>query len=107
MELVPPPMLKMRPNGKKDLQQTEIFRSLRNTGMSFLEVVLDVENESRAFVISPEGHEPTKYEMSQISHEDWERLRNSVDLWGTQRFSDRVTLLETRRGAFEPVPAQP
>ena len=101
VELTPSPAEKVRPNGKKDVQQTEVFRSLRNSGMVFTEVVLDVEDEARAFALATEGHEPTRFELAQISPEDWERLRTSVDLWGKQSFSDRVTMLEAHRTPTE------
>jgi hypothetical protein len=97
VELTPPPAEKVRPNGKKDVQQTEVFRSLRSSGMTFTEVVLDVEDESRAFAMASEGHMPTHFELSQISDGDWERIRTSVDMWGKQAFSDRLTMLEAHR----------
>jgi hypothetical protein len=97
VELTPPPPQKTKPNGKKDVQQTEVYRSLRNSGLTFTEVVLDFEDESRAYVLSPEGHAPTKYELAQISPEDWERVRTSVDLTGSDKFSERLTMLEEHR----------
>ncbi len=101
VELTPAPAEKIRPNGKKDVQQTEVFRSLRNSGMIFTEVVLDVEDESRAFAMATEGHLPTRLELSQISDEDWERIRTSVDMWGKQAFSDRLAMLESHRTPTE------
>src|SRR5512135_619673 len=86
VEMNPPPEQKVRPNGHKDVQQTEVYRSLRQSGMAFTEVVLDTEDEARAYALSPEGHEPTKYELALITDEDWERMRTSVDMWGTQGF---------------------
>jgi hypothetical protein len=97
VELVPPPAQKTRPNGTKDVQQYEIYRGLRSTGMDFSEVVLDVEDDSRAYAIAPEGHAPTHYELSQIEPQDWERIRTSVDMWGSEGFSSRVTMLEEHR----------
>jgi hypothetical protein len=101
VESVPTPAEKIRPNGKKDVQQTEIYRSLRRSGMPFSEVVLDSEDESRAFAMSNEGHEPTKYELSLIEAADWERIRTSVDLWGTPSFSERLTMLEAHKPTSE------
>jgi hypothetical protein len=69
--------------------------------MAFSELVLDVEDESRAWAMAPEGHLPTKYELSLIEPEDWERIRTSVDMWGTQKFSDRLTMLEMHRSGSE------
>ncbi len=97
VEVTPPPVQKVRPNGHKDVQQTEVYRSLRRSGMPFTEVVLDSEDESRAYAISSEGHEPTKYELALISDEDWERIRTSVDMWGSEGFSERLTMLEQHK----------
>ena len=107
MELRPTPEKKIRPNGQKDVQQTEIFRGLRTTGMPFSEVVLDVEDEARAYALSPEGHFPTSYELSQISPEDWENIRTSIDMWGSEAFSARVTMLEHHRFPTEQKPTNP
>jgi hypothetical protein len=101
VELVPPPAEKARPNGKKDVQQTEIYRSLRRSGLPFTEVVLDVEDEARAFVMASEGHEPTKFELSLITPGDWELIRTSIDMWGSQNFSNRLTMLEAHKPASE------
>ncbi len=97
VDLLPTPVNRTRPNGNKDVQQSEVFRRLQKTGMAFTEVILDVDDESRAFAISPEGHEPTKYELSQISEDDWESIRTAVDMWGSQAFSDRLTMLESAK----------
>ncbi len=99
VELTPPPTEKIRPNGQKDVQTTEIFKRLQRSGLVLSEVVLDAEDEARAFVMGPDGHEPTRYELSLIDDEDWERIRSSVDLWGSQGFSDRLTMLERHRPA--------
>ena len=102
VEITPTPAQKVRPNGHKDMQQTEVYRSLRRSGMPFTEVVLDCEDEARAYAISSEGHEPTKYELALITDEDWERIRTAVDMWGSEKFSERLTMLEQHR----PVPVE-
>ena len=99
VELTPPPEKKIRPNGQKDVQETEIFKRLQKSGLNLSEVVLDAEDESRAFVMGPDGHEPTRYELSLIDNEDWERIRTSVDFWGSQGFSNRLTMLEGHKPA--------
>lgn len=106
VELTPPPHEKVRPNGTKDIQQTDIYRRLQRSGMAFFEVVLDVEDESKAYALAMEGHEPTRFELAQISPEDWESIRTSIDTWGSQKFSDRLTMLEAHRPT-ESTPAHP
>ena len=103
IETIPTPVGKIRPNGNKDIQQYEIYRSLRRSGIPFTEVVIDVEDESRAFVMAPDGHEPTKFELALITNGDWEVVRTSVDMWGSQTFSDRLTMLEAHKPASKSV----
>jgi hypothetical protein len=107
VEMNPPPAEKTKPNGKKDVQQTEIYRSMKRSGMDFSEVVLDSEDEARAYAMASTGHEPTQYELALIEEEDWERIRTSVDLWGSQGFSDRLTMLEGHKPSSAEVTASP
>jgi hypothetical protein len=96
-ELGGPSPIKNRPNGHSDTRQNEFVRRLARTGIAFSEVVLDTEDDTRAYGMSPEGHLPTKYELALIAEEDWERIRTAVDMWGTQGFSDRLIMLEKHR----------
>jgi len=107
VELVPSPREKVRPNGTKDVQQTDIYRRLQRSGIAFSEVVLDVEDEAKAYALAMEGHEPTRFELAQISTDDWELIRTAVDTWGSQKFSDRLTMLEAHKPAPGPTSAHP
>lgn len=97
VEIVPPPMIKEKPNGDRAVLESEVGKMLKKSGLEFVEVILDCEDSSRAFAIANEGHVPTKYELGQITSEDWNRIRDSVDLTGTQAFSERLTMLEEMR----------
>lgn len=96
-EIGGPSPIKNRPNGNSDARQSEFVRRLSKTGVGISEVVLDPEDDTRAYGMAPEGHLPTKYELALIDAEDWERIRTAVDMWGTQGFSDRLTMLEKHR----------
>ncbi len=100
-EMVPAPTTKTRPNGTKSAAEHEVCLLLASSGImpsnGPVEALIDHEDAARAFIMVDEGHAPTKYELAQISDEDWEKIRTVVDIGGTQSFKDRVTMLEERR----------
>jgi|HubBroStandDraft_6_1064221.scaffolds.fasta_scaffold309641_3 hypothetical protein len=93
-ELVLPSAEKISSN---KIEETEIYKHMQSLGIDFKEIILDHKNQNRAFALLYEGNEPTKYEMANISDEDWESIRTAVDLFGSQVFSDRLTMLEGAR----------
>lgn len=97
VEVVPAPIVREKPNGDKSALEQEVGKMVQRSGIIFSEIVSDLEDSSRAFILSNEGHVPTKYELGQISDEDWDRIRNSIDLSGSQNFSTRLTMLEEKR----------
>jgi len=66
------------------------------TGIPFTESIIDDE-EKTAFAIASTGHEPARYELSQISPEEWESIRTAVDKNGSKQFSDRLAMLENHK----------
>lgn len=93
-EMVPTPTVKERPNGDRKALEYQVTRMFRKSGIEFKEIIIDVEDSSRAYALAGEGHTPTKFEFAQIEPGDWERIRTSVDMWGSGSFRDRITLLE-------------
>lgn len=100
-EITPSPAKKIRPNGTKSAAEHEICLMLASSGFlpnnGPVETLLDPEDAARAFVMVDVGHEPTKFELAQISDYDWEAIRTVVDMSGTEDFKTRVTMLEERR----------
>jgi hypothetical protein len=61
------------------------------TGIPVTELISDGQN---SYVIASTGHEPSKYELSNIELEEWENVRTVVDAKGSKIFSERLTMLE-------------
>ena len=89
IEAVPSTSEKVLPKTQEEL--------LSLTGIVFQEIAADPDGPGRIYAMAKEGHIPTSYELSQISNDDWEKIRTAIDLLGAQVFSDRLTMLEEKR----------
>ena len=65
------------------------------TGIPVTELISD--DGQHNFAMASTGHEPSKYEMSSISQEEWENMRTAVDAQGSKQFSERLSMLESLR----------
>jgi hypothetical protein len=87
----------VKPNGDLSDMESEVLSCVRRSGPDPLEAVVDTEDKNKAYLLMSEGHPPSRHEFSQMEPSDWERLRTAVDLHGSRRFSERLTMLEEER----------
>lgn len=79
-----------RPN----VEGKEIMTSVRSSGIDVLEAVMDPEDSNKVYLLMPNGHRPTRYELCQMDRSDWVRLRAAVAAGGSTRFAARLAALD-------------
>lgn len=83
--------------------KNEIFTRIENAEINPLEIVIDPLDHNRVYILLQDGHRPSQYEFLQMESSCLEKLRTAIDMNGSQRFSDRVTMLETEKTLFPDV----
>lgn len=89
-------------NGDSSEKDREILSFVQSAGILAVESIVDLEDSNRAYLLMPDGHEPSPYEFSQMGPDDWARLRAAVSARGSTTFLARLSALE---GALRTVPA--
>jgi hypothetical protein len=72
----------------------ELFKHIRSSGLDVLEIIQDVQNQNRVFVLLYSGQPPCILEKNQIEPNDIELLENSAKIAMSNEFIKRIDMLK-------------